>query len=128
MRSPIFQMSRPRSEGVMRLHGPLSNALRAALTARLMSSASPSATLARVSPVAGFGVSNVLPDAASVHCPSMNSFRGAAVNSSTLLSTVTIMTYLISFILGSHNETTRVGPSQGGVSEGDRQDAADKIV
>ena len=52
--------------------------------------ASPSATLARVSPVAGFGVSNVLPDAASVHCPSMNSFRGAAVNSSTLLSTVTV--------------------------------------
>src|SRR6185312_17110604 len=95
-----------RSEGVMRLHGPLSKALRAALTARLMSSASPSATLARVSPVAGFGVSNVLPDAASVHCPSMNSFRGAAVNSSTLLSTVTVMKYLISFILGSHNETT----------------------
>ena len=75
----------------MRLHGPLSKALRAALTARLMSSASPSATLARVSPVAGLGVSNVLPDAASVHCPPMNSFRGAVVNSSTLLSTVTVM-------------------------------------
>jgi len=28
------------------------------------------------------------------------------VNSSTLLSTVTVMKYLISFILGSHNETT----------------------
>jgi hypothetical protein len=29
-----------------------------------------------VSPVAGLGVANVFPDAASVHCPSMNSFRG----------------------------------------------------
>ncbi len=46
--------------------------------------------------MAGSGVANVLPDAASVHCPLMNSFRGAAVNSSTLLSTVTVMTYLIS--------------------------------
>ena len=73
MRSPIRQMMRPRSDGVILLHGPSSNALRAARTARLMSSASPSATRARVSPVAGLGVSNVLPDAASAHCPSMNS-------------------------------------------------------
>jgi hypothetical protein len=36
----------------------------------------------------------------------MNSFRGAAVNSSTLLSTVTVMRCLISFNFGSHNETT----------------------
>jgi hypothetical protein len=36
----------------------------------------------------------------------MNSFLGAAVNSSTLLSTVTVMGYLISFNCGSHNETT----------------------
>ena len=49
--------------------------------------------------MAGLGVSNVLPDAASVHCPPMNSFRGAVVNSSTLLSTVTVMKYLISFQL-----------------------------
>jgi len=34
-RSPIFQMNRLRSDGVIRLHGP-SNANRAALTARLM--------------------------------------------------------------------------------------------
>ena len=66
-------MMRPRSDAVILLHGPASNALRAAFTARSMSSASPSATRARVSPVAGLGVSNVLPDAESVHCPSMNS-------------------------------------------------------
>src|SRR6266568_7802875 len=83
-----------------------------------MSSASPSATLAKVSPVAGVGVSNVLPDAASVHCPSMNSFRGAAVNSSTLLSTVTVMKYLISFSFGSHNETTTGRPFTRGCVEG----------
>ena len=70
-RSPIFQMILLRSDGVIRLHGP-SKAARAALTARLMSSASPSATCARVSPVAGFGVSKVLPDAASTNCPLMN--------------------------------------------------------
>src|SRR5277367_6864738 len=99
-------MMRPRSDGVIRLQGPSSNALRAAATARLTSSASPSAIRASVSPVAGLGVSNVLPDAASVHCPLMNSFRGAAVNSSTVLSTVTVMGYLISFNYGSHNETT----------------------
>ncbi len=71
-----------------------------------MSSASPSATLARVAPVAGSGVANVFPDAASAHCPLMNSWRGAAVNSSTLLSTVTVMTCLISLDFGSHHDTT----------------------
>src|SRR5499425_83156 len=91
MRSPIRQMIRPRSDVVILLQGPSSNALRAARTARSMSSASPSATRARVSPVAGSGVSNVLPDAASAHCPLMNSFRGAAMNSSTLRSRVTVM-------------------------------------
>ena len=53
----------------MRPQGPLSKALRAARTARLISSASPSATAARVSPVAGLGLSNVCSDAASTHCP-----------------------------------------------------------
>ena len=67
------QMIRPRSDGVILDHGPDSNALRAARTARLMSSASPSAMCARVSPVAGLGVSKVLPDAASAHFPLMNS-------------------------------------------------------
>ena len=70
------QMIRPRSGGVIRLHGPVSKAARAARTARLMSSVSPSATRARVSPVAGLGVSKVLPDAASDDCPLMNSCRG----------------------------------------------------
>ena len=70
------QMIRPRSDGVMRPHGPSSNAVRAARTARSMSSASPSATVASVSPVAGFGVSNVLPEAASTHWPLMKSLRG----------------------------------------------------
>src|SRR5580692_9557161 len=54
-------MIRPRSDGVILPHGPSSNARRAARTARLMSSASPSAIWASVSPVAGLGVSNVLP-------------------------------------------------------------------
>jgi len=78
--------------------------------------------------VAGFGVWNVLPDAASVHCPPMNSFRGAAVNSSTVLSMVTVMKYLISFNCGSHNETTRLGPAQGGVSKGDGRDPAGPLT
>ncbi len=85
------QMIRPRSDGVIRLHGPSSKARRAARTARSMSSASPSATRARVSPVAGLGVSKVRPDAASDHCPLMNSCRGTAMNSSTLRSRVTVM-------------------------------------
>jgi hypothetical protein len=58
----------------------------------------------------------------------MNNFRGAAVNSSTLLSTVTVIKYLISLIFGSHNETTGVWASTRGVSEGDRPDAAGEIV
>ena len=85
------QMIRPRSDGVILLHGPVSNARRAAFTARSMSSASPSATRARVSPVAGLGVSNVFPDAESDHRPSMNSCRGTPRNASTLRSRVTVM-------------------------------------
>src|SRR5271165_2239551 len=84
-------MRRPRSDGVILLHGPSSNAERAARTARLMSSAPPSAMRARVSPVAGFGVSNVLPDAASVHCPLMNNWRGVAMKASVFLSRVTVI-------------------------------------
>ena len=68
------QMMRPRSDGVILLHGPSSKARRAARTARPTSSESPSATRASVSPVAGLGVSNVLPDAASTHCPLMNNW------------------------------------------------------
>ena len=49
-------------------------AQRAAATARLISSASPSATVASNSPVAGLCVSNFLPEAASIHFPSISIF------------------------------------------------------
>src|SRR5690348_2871609 len=91
IRSPMRQMIRPRSDGLILLHGPSSNAFLAAVTARLMSSASPSAIRASVSPVAGLGVSKVLPDAAFTNCPLMNIWRGAPMNSSTLRSSVTVM-------------------------------------
>ena len=84
-------MIRPRSDGVILPHGPSSNARRAARTARSMSSAPPSATRASVSPVAGSGVSNVLPDAASHHCPLMNSCCGEPMKASTSRSRVTVM-------------------------------------
>src|SRR5271157_2132504 len=80
-------MRRPRSDGVILPHGPSSKAERAARTARSL----PSAMRARVSPVAGFGVSNVLPDAASVHCPLMNNWRGVAMKASVFLSRVTVI-------------------------------------
>ena len=51
----------------------MSNALRAALTARSMSAASPSATSAMTSSVAGLIVSNVLPLLLSRHLPSISS-------------------------------------------------------
>src|SRR6185295_19472093 len=73
---------RPRSRALTFDHLP-SNALRAAVTARSMSSLSASATSASVSPVAGFGVVNVLPDAASTHCPSIRSWYLRVVFSST---------------------------------------------
>ena len=88
MRSPILQMIRPRSDGVMRLHGPSSKARRAARTARSMSTASPSATSASISPVAGLMVSKVLPDTASTICPSMNSCWRVPMKSWTCLSRV----------------------------------------
>src|SRR5580693_6324031 len=91
IRSPMRQMIRPRSDGVMWPQGPSSNAVLAARTARSMSSESPSAMLASGWPVAGLGVSNDLPEAASTHCPLINSLRGVAVNSSTVRSTVTVM-------------------------------------
>src|ERR671921_793428 len=51
-----------------------SKARRAASTALSMSALSPSATSARVAPVAGLGVVKVLPDSASTHLPSMKSW------------------------------------------------------
>ena len=53
MRSASLLSSRPRSEAFIFGHGPSSNALRAALTARSTSALSPSATWQMVSPVAG---------------------------------------------------------------------------
>ena len=82
-RSANFQMSLPRSEVVIRRHGPWSNAARAACTALSISAFSPSATCARTSPVAGLNVEKVLPDAASTHWPSMSSLRGLAIKSLT---------------------------------------------
>src|SRR5207249_4106998 len=52
--------------------GPLSNARRAALTARSISGASPSATCAITSPFAGLMVSNVRPLTELTHFPSMS--------------------------------------------------------
>ena len=73
MRSPIFHTTLPLSEGVILLQGPSSKAARAAFTARSMSSAPPDATVASGAPVAGLGVVNVSPDAASTHFPPMKS-------------------------------------------------------
>src|ERR1051325_5025060 len=72
MRSASLFMSRPRSDAVIFDHGPESNALRAALTARSMSALSPSATWQIGSPVQGLMVGNVLPDTLSTHLPPMN--------------------------------------------------------
>jgi hypothetical protein len=52
-KSANLYSNRPRSAASVRDHGPDSNALRAALTARSMSAAVPSATRAITSPVAG---------------------------------------------------------------------------
>src|SRR5436309_14084112 len=57
----------------MRVQGPSSKALRAALTARSTSALSASATWQMVSPVAGLIVGNVLPDTLSRHLPPINS-------------------------------------------------------
>jgi len=55
-------------------HVPASAALRAAATARSMSSRPALATVAMVEPSEGFRVSNVFPSAASANSPSMNSW------------------------------------------------------
>jgi hypothetical protein len=84
MRSASLRRIFWRSGGDMRGQGPASNARLAARAARSTSSASPSATRASTLPVAGSSVSNVLPDAASTHAPSMSIRRcGAVMNSST---------------------------------------------
>ena len=74
IKSASLLISRPRARASIFFHGPVSNALRAALTAKSTSALSPSATWAITSPVAGLSVSNVLPLAASRHVPSISSF------------------------------------------------------
>ena len=72
IRSASLFSSRPRSRASILRQGPESNALRAALTARSMSAASPSATWAMTSSVAGLMVANVLPPWPSTHLPSIS--------------------------------------------------------
>jgi hypothetical protein len=64
-------ISRPLSRASIFAQGPDSNALRAALTAKSISAASPSATWAITSSVAGLMVGNVLPLLASCHLSPM---------------------------------------------------------
>jgi hypothetical protein len=45
-----------------------------------------------------------------------------------ILSTVTVMKYLISFTLVVTMRQQGLGPAQGGVSKGDTRDAAGKII
>jgi len=80
MRSPRRQISFARSAGSIRLHGPASNAARAAATALSMSTASPSAAWAMTSPVDGSWTANVFPDAAGTHCPPIRRFLGREMN------------------------------------------------
>ena len=60
------------SDGAIRGHGPSSNALRAASTARFTSSTSASGTCVSTSPVAGLYTGNVLPEAAATKRPSIS--------------------------------------------------------
>src|SRR5262245_7412893 len=77
MMSASFSSNPPRSPGLIFDHGPDSNALRAALTARSMSALSPSATRQMTSPLVGLIVSNVLPLADATHLPPMSIFWSA---------------------------------------------------
>src|ERR1700722_13115252 len=71
-KSATFQISWPRCEGDILLHGPSSKARRAAVTARSTSSLSASGTRAITSPVAGLYTGKVLPDAARTKRPSIS--------------------------------------------------------
>src|SRR5580693_9275758 len=67
MRSASFHNRRARATGGMLGQGPLSNALRAARTARSISSAPPAAAWPRTLPVAGFSTSMRPPARGSTH-------------------------------------------------------------
>ena len=64
---------------ILRVQGPVSYAMRAARTARSMSSARPSATWVRTAPVAGLIVLNVAPETASTKRPLMKSLPGSTL-------------------------------------------------
>src|SRR5258708_4915208 len=76
MRSASLFINTPRSAALIFLHGPLSNATRAAATALSTSAASDSATCVITSPVDGLIVGNVFPDTLSTHFPLISNFVG----------------------------------------------------
>ena len=71
--SPIRSMIAPRSRGVIRGHGPSSNALRAAATARSTSAGVACGTVPITSSVAGLTTSRASSPLLSTHSPSMYS-------------------------------------------------------
>src|SRR5215831_812157 len=86
IRSASLFSSRPRSAALILRQGPPSNALRASFTAKSTSTLSASAIWQISSPVAGFVVGKLLPEAASTQRLLMSSFvavmgtaRGGAV-------------------------------------------------
>ena len=84
IRSPMRHSRWERSRGVIRDHGEGdSNALRAATTARSMSTAEAWATWTSTSSVAGSIVAKVLPSFASTHSPSIRSCLGEDRNERT---------------------------------------------
>src|SRR5262249_50475595 len=92
MRSASLFISRPRSEAFIFGQGPVSNALRAALTAKSTSAVSPSATWQIVSPVAvaGLRVGNVLPETLSSRLPPMKSGWSLTLGGLTVRGLVTV--------------------------------------
>jgi hypothetical protein len=65
-------IARARSRGVLRGHGPSSNARRAAAIAFSTSATLASGAFPMISSVAGFGTAYSAPPAACVHAPSMS--------------------------------------------------------
>src|SRR6266571_2969980 len=98
MASASLNKSRPRSAASIFFQAFDSSALRAALTARSMSAASPSATWQIVPPVAGLMAGNVFPETLSCHLPPIKSgwsFTCGALIVFGLLATAVLM--MVSF-------------------------------
>ncbi len=74
----VFQSILPLSETVVFLHGPFSKALRAALTARSISSFSPLGTWVKMPLLEGSRTSKVFPLVESTRLPSIDNFCGEA--------------------------------------------------